>query len=142
MTQEDKNIITSEINRRLKQLWFSSSMQADNDDYYRNPVVKELKSLAVFIANIKETEKILFENSNSYYVYSFDKNEKKEFKKLVLNEDKCIISSDMYYGLFFDSYKNEILFYGFNNIYDKKEILKIETIYNKPFIIKNIMYQE
>ena len=62
MTQEDKNIITSEINRRLKQLWFSSSMQADNDDYYRNPVVKELKRLAVFIANIKETEKPIIPN--------------------------------------------------------------------------------
>lgn len=55
MTQEDKKVITNEINRRLKRLWLSSSMQADNDDYYRNPVVKELKELAVFIADIKET---------------------------------------------------------------------------------------
>lgn len=95
-----------------------------------------LNNYKIIDLNIKETEKILFEHSNSYYEYSFDKNEIKEFKKLVLNEDKCIISSDMYYGLFFDSYKNEILFYGFKNIYDKKEILKIETIYNKPIIIK------
>ena len=57
MTQEDKKIITAELNRRLKQLWNSSSAQADNDDYYRNPLVKQLKELAVFVSDIKETEK-------------------------------------------------------------------------------------
>lgn len=57
MTQEDKKIITNEINRRLKQLWLSSSAQADNDDYYRNPLVKQLKELAVFVSNIEESEK-------------------------------------------------------------------------------------
>ena len=56
MTQEDKKIITDELNRRLKQLCVSSSMQADNDDYYRNPLVKQLKELAVFVSNIKESE--------------------------------------------------------------------------------------
>lgn len=57
MTQADKKIITDELNRRLKQLWNSSSAQADNDEYYRNPLVKQLKELAVFVSNIKESEK-------------------------------------------------------------------------------------
>ena len=57
MTQEDKKIITDELNRRLKQLWLSSSTQADNDDYYRNPLVKQLKELAVFVSDIKVSEK-------------------------------------------------------------------------------------
>lgn len=57
MTQEDKKIITNELNRRLKQLWLSSSAQDDNDGYYRNPLVKQLKELAVFVSNIKESEK-------------------------------------------------------------------------------------
>ena len=57
MTEEDKKIITAELNRRLKLIWGSSSAQADNDDYYRNPLVKQLKELAVFVSNIKESEK-------------------------------------------------------------------------------------
>ena len=86
--------------------------------------------------NIKEMEKILFEQSSSYYEYSFDKKEVKEFEELVLDEDKCIISSDMYYGLFYDSYKNEILLYGFKYLYDEQELLKIKSINNKSNIIK------
>jgi hypothetical protein len=57
MTREDKKIITDELNRRLKQLWNSSSAQADKDEYYKNPLVKQLKELAVFVSNIKESEK-------------------------------------------------------------------------------------
>lgn len=54
MTRKDKKIITDELNRRLMQLWDASSSQDDHDAYYKNPLVKQLKELAVFVANIKE----------------------------------------------------------------------------------------
>lgn len=54
MTQEDKKVITDELDRRLMQLWDASSSQDDHDAYYRNPLVRQLKELAVFVYNIKE----------------------------------------------------------------------------------------
>ena len=52
MTEEDKKPIRDYIKGRLNELWGSSSAQDDHDSYYRNPVVQELKKLAVFIANL------------------------------------------------------------------------------------------
>lgn len=40
-----KGTIYNVINKRLQELWCASSSQADNDEYYKNPLVKELKGL-------------------------------------------------------------------------------------------------
>jgi len=40
-----KSTIYKIINNRLQELWQASSSQADNDEYYKNPLVKQLKGL-------------------------------------------------------------------------------------------------
>ena len=40
-----KGTIYKMINERLQELWRASSSQADNDEYYKNPLVKQLKGL-------------------------------------------------------------------------------------------------
>lgn len=40
-----KSAIYKVINKRLQELWRASSSQADNDEYYKNPLVKQLKGL-------------------------------------------------------------------------------------------------
>ena len=40
-----KDTIYKVINKRLQELWRASSSQADNDEYYKNPLVKQLKGL-------------------------------------------------------------------------------------------------
>lgn len=40
-----KGTIYKMINKRLQELWSASSSQADNDEYYKNPLVKQLKGL-------------------------------------------------------------------------------------------------
>ena len=40
-----KDTIYKVINKQLQKLWSASSSQADNDEYYKNPLVKQLKGL-------------------------------------------------------------------------------------------------
>lgn len=40
-----KGTVYRVINKRLQELWCASSLQADNDEYYKNPLVKQLKEL-------------------------------------------------------------------------------------------------
>ena len=40
-----KGTIYKVINKQLQELWCASSSQADNDEYYKNPLVKQLKGL-------------------------------------------------------------------------------------------------
>ena len=46
-----KEALTEYISKRLKELWNSSSAMDDHDEYYRNPVVKELKNIAKLITD-------------------------------------------------------------------------------------------
>lgn len=40
-----RDFISEYISKRLKELWKSSSAMDDHDEYYKNPVVQELKNL-------------------------------------------------------------------------------------------------
>ena len=40
-----KGTIYKMINKRLQELWSASSSQADNDEFYKNPLVKQLNEL-------------------------------------------------------------------------------------------------
>ena len=40
-----KGTIYGIIGKRFQELWNASSLQADNDGYYKNPLVKQLKEL-------------------------------------------------------------------------------------------------